>query len=270
MKLAYHTITWGGVVGHPAGVTSVKDSYYMANGSTEEALQDISDAGYPGFELFEGNLAQYTGHENELRASMDELGLELIGVYSGANLIYPEILEDELAKIEGVAQLGASLGATHLVMGGGAVRSAGIEERDYRLLADGLEKVEALAGEAGLVTSYHPHLGSCVESPEQIDKLFEYTGINFCPDTAHLAAGGGDSAELISRYGDRVRYVHLKDYADGQFLPLGRGELDFSRIMKSLEGIRYDGWIAVELDAYEGDPKEAAQVSRKFLEGMTA
>ncbi len=42
MKLAYHTITWGGVVGHPAGVTSVKDLYYLANGSTEEALRDIS------------------------------------------------------------------------------------------------------------------------------------------------------------------------------------------------------------------------------------
>ena len=38
MKLAYHTITWGGVVGHPAGVTSVKDLYYLANGSTEKAL----------------------------------------------------------------------------------------------------------------------------------------------------------------------------------------------------------------------------------------
>ena len=73
MKLAYHTITWGGVVGHPGGVTSVKDSYYMANGSTEEALRDISDVGYPGFELFEGNLAQYADSEDELRTLMDEL-----------------------------------------------------------------------------------------------------------------------------------------------------------------------------------------------------
>ena len=127
-----------------------------------------------------------------------------------------------------------------------------------------------LADEVGMTTSYHPHLGSCVESPEQIAKLFEHTDINFCPDTAHLAAGGGDPAELISTYGDRVQYVHLKDYANGQFLPLGQGELDFSRIMKSLTDIQYDRWIAVELDAYEGSPKEAAQVSRRFLEEATA
>ena len=56
MKLAYQTNTWGGVFGHPAGVTSIKDLYYLANGSTEEALRDISSVGYAGFELFDGNL----------------------------------------------------------------------------------------------------------------------------------------------------------------------------------------------------------------------
>ena len=39
MKLAYQTNTWGGVSGHPAGVTSVKDLLYLTNGSTEEAMR---------------------------------------------------------------------------------------------------------------------------------------------------------------------------------------------------------------------------------------
>src|SRR4051812_27281378 len=105
MKLAYQTNTWGGVVGQPAGVTSVKDSYYLANGSTEEALRDISEVGYKGFELFDGNLAQYADREGDLLGSMEELGLEMVGVYSGANFIFPEILEEELAKIETAARL---------------------------------------------------------------------------------------------------------------------------------------------------------------------
>lgn len=268
MKLAYQTITWGGVVGHPAGVTSVKDAYYMANGSTEEALQDISDAGYEGFELFEGNLVQYEGREAEFEELTERRSLQFVATYAGANFIYPEILGEELSKLEGVAQLAARLGASHLVLGGGALRSTGIQDDDYRLLGEGLEKVVAISERAGLVASYHPHLGSCVESPEQIEKLFEHTGINFCPDTAHLEAGGGDSAELISTYSDRVQYVHLKDYADGEFLPLGRGGLDFSRIMGTLDSIQYDGWITIELDTYGGSPKEAAQVSKRFLEGM--
>ena len=45
MKLSCHTITWGGVVGHPVGVTSVKNLFYLANGSTEQALRDVAAAG---------------------------------------------------------------------------------------------------------------------------------------------------------------------------------------------------------------------------------
>jgi inosose dehydratase len=265
MKLAYQTITWGGVVGHPGGVTSVKDLYYLANGSTQEALKDISDAGYEGFELFDGNLAEYADRTDELRGLMDELGLQMVAVYSGANYIYPDILEDELSKIEDAARLAAQLGAVHLVVGGGAVRAAGIQEEDYRRLGEGLERTATLADETGLVASYHPHLGTCVESPEQLQKVFQYTGINFCPDTAHLQAGGGDPPELISTYGDRIRYVHLKDYEDGSFLPLGQGQLDFSEILGALRAVQYDGWITIELDSYEGSPREAAQISKEFL-----
>lgn len=268
MKLAYHTITWGGVVGHPAGVTSVKDLYYLANGSTEEALRDIAEAGYEGFELFDGNLVEYAGREDELQGLMDELGVRLVGVYSGANFIYPEILDEELGKIRTSSELAARLGAEHLVVGGGAVRASGIREEDYRVLGEGLEEVISIADGAGLVASYHPHLGTCVESPDQLAKTFEYTGINFCPDTAHLEAGGGDSARLISTYGERIKYVHLKDYAEGNFLPLGQGDLDFGRIMEALDGIGYDAWITVELDAYEGEPGEAAGMSRRLLDEL--
>lgn len=265
MRLAYQTNTWGGVVGHPAGVTSIKDLYYLANGSTEKALRDISAAGYEGFELFDGNLMQYEGREDELRRLMDELSLEMVGVYSGANFIFPEILDDELHRIETAARLASSFGAEHLVVGGGAVRASGIREEDHRLVGEGLEKVAGLAGRHGLRASFHPHLGTCVESPEQIGKAFEYTGIDFCPDTAHLEAGGGDSAELIRTYRDRIRYVHLKDYEEGDFLPLGIGNMDLRRILDALEEIGYDAWITVELDSWD-DPMEGAQLSKKYLD----
>ncbi|MGH3948543.1 MAG: hypothetical protein ACRDSE_05390 [Pseudonocardiaceae bacterium] len=41
MRLGYHSITWGGVVGDAQGVTSVKDLFYRANGSMRQALRDI-------------------------------------------------------------------------------------------------------------------------------------------------------------------------------------------------------------------------------------
>jgi inosose dehydratase len=265
MKLAYQTNTWGGVVGHPAGVTSVKDLYYLANGSTEQALNDIAAAGYAGFELFDGNLMQYAGREAELRELMERLHLQLVGVYAGANFIYQEILEDELSKIEGMVEFAARLGAEHLVVGGGAIRARGIQEDDYRRLGEGLERVVAIARRAGLLSSFHPHLGTIAQSPTQIAQIFQHTSINFCPDTAHLQAGGGDPAELIRTYADRIKYVHLKDFKDGQFLPLGQGSQDLDGVLAALQAIRYDGWILVELDAWE-PPIEGARISKAFLE----
>jgi inosose dehydratase len=67
MRLGYHTITWGGVVGDATGVTSVKDLYYRANGSMEQAVGDIAAVGYEGVEMFDGNVAAYADEPARLR-----------------------------------------------------------------------------------------------------------------------------------------------------------------------------------------------------------
>ncbi len=264
MKIGYQTNTWGGVVGHPAGVTSVKDLYYLANGSTEEALKDIAAAGYQGFELLDGNLMQYKDKKNEFLKLISDNSLTFIGVYTGGNFIFPEIVEEELSKIENVATFASELGAQHLVVGGGAIRANGIMESDYMVLGEALNKVVEIANKYHLIPSYHPHLGTCVQSPDQLDKLIPLTTINLCPDTAHIEAGGGDPVEVIKKYGDRIKYVHLKDYENGEFLPLGEGHQKFDQMLKVLDTAGYDGWITVELDSYP-NPKKGAEISRQFL-----
>ncbi|MCD1260405.1 sugar phosphate isomerase/epimerase [Paenibacillus athensensis] len=264
MKLGYQTNTWGGVFGHPGGVTSVKDAYYMAGGSTEEAVADIAQAGYQGIELFDGNLMQYAGRIDEFKQLLHKHGQALIGVYTGANFIYEEILNDELYKIEQVAKLAAEAGAEHLVIGGGALRAGGIRESDYVALGKALDRVKAIAERWGLVASYHPHLGSLIEKPEQLTRLMKLTSICLCPDTAHLEAGGSDPVEVIRTYADRIRYVHYKDYANGRFLPLGEGHQRFDEMTAVLREMHYDGWITVELDSHE-NPLQAAGISNRYL-----
>lgn len=270
MKLAFHTNLWGGVWGTPQGVTSVKDLYYISCDATETALRDIAAAGFEGFELFDGNLMQFVGREDALRGVMEELRLSMVAVYTGANFIYPDIFEEELARIRGVCEAAARFGPEHLVLGGGAVRSTGNTDDDYRRLAEGLDRAAAVATEYGLTPSFHPHLGTSAQTPEQIARVFSLTGIGFCPDTAHLDAAGGNSIALIETYGDRIPYIHLKDYADGAFLPVGEGSLDFAGILTALTRHGYDGWIAVELDAYEGDKVEIASKSREYVERSIA
>jgi inosose dehydratase len=269
MRLGYQTNTWGGVVGHPAGVTSVKDLYYLANGSTEEALKDIATAGYSGFELFDGNLMQYADREEEFKALIEEYSLDFIGVYTGGNFIFSDILDEELIKIEGVAAFASKLGAKHLVVGGGAVRANGILESDYKDLGNALNSVVKIAEKYNLIPSYHPHLGTNVQSSDQLDKLMPLTTINLCPDTAHIEAGGGDPVAVIKKYVDRIKYVHLKDYEDGEFLPLGEGHQKFDEMLRALEEVSYDGWITIELDSYH-DPKLGAEISKQYLNKFEA
>jgi inosose dehydratase len=270
LKLSYQTNAWDGVVGHPVGVTSVKDLFYLATGSTEHALREIAAAGYQGVEIFDGNLVEYEGREDELGRLLEENGLQLVGTYSGGNFIFPEILEEELWRVEKAATVAAGLGAEHLVVGGGAQRFDGTRDEDYDRLGDALDRVVAIAEAHGLAASFHPHLTTIVETPEQIERVLERSRINFCPDTAHNAAGGGDPVELIRRWSDRIVCVHLKDFRRDPFgfLPLGRGELDFPGMLAALDEAGYDGWITVEADGYEGDAREAAEESRRYLEQL--
>lgn len=264
MKLGYQTNTWGGVVGHPAGVTSVKDLYYLAYGSTLQAVADIAEAGYEGIELFDGNLMQYEDRPHEFEQLLARHNQKLVGVYTGANFIYPDILEDEMYKIEKVAKLAAAFGAEHLVLGGGAIRASGILDSDYKALADSLDRAASIAAKYSLRPSYHPHLGTIVEKPEQLDRIMELTSIGLCPDTAHIEAGGGDPVATIRKYADRIPYVHFKDYGSGAFLPLGEGKQNFREMVAILRERQYDGWITVELDSYS-DPLQGAKLSKAYL-----
>jgi inosose dehydratase len=269
MKLACHTITWGGVVGSGVGVTSIKDAFYLANGSTEQALSDVADVGYEGVELFDGNVV--AGHEDgSLGPALERTGLKLVGVYSGANFVFPDVLDDEFWRLERAISLAADYGAEHFVVGGGAQKANGNTDADYDLLATGLDRVAELAQKAGLLASYHPHLSTMAESPDEIEKVFSRTGIAFCPDTAHLAAAGGNPAELVRTYADRIKYVHLKDFTAEPFafLPLGGGTLDISGTVRALRENGYDGWLVAELDDYAGAPREAAEISKRFLDEL--
>jgi len=197
MRLAYQTNTWGGVVGHPVGVTSIKDLYYLANGSTEDALRDIATAGYEGAELFDGNLMQYADSAADFTALLDNGGLSLVGVYSGANFIFADVLPEELWRIENAARLGSELGAEFLVVGGGAQRTtaATCKERvPTRIESDtGKMKIERFVP-AGVV----------VAGVRQITER----------DPRHESAARGFEIELAPGYsaiGERLRVVRAGD-----------------------------------------------------------
>ena len=266
MKVGYMTNAWGAVVGHPAGVTSIKDLYYLSTGDDEQAIKAISEAGYEYIEIFDGNIMAYEDNKQQFSDMLKKYGVELFAVYTGADFIFDDVYPEEKYKMEKAAKLAKEFGAKHLAIGGGAIPSVGAVDSDYQKLAKRLDETMEMAEALGLTASYHPHLGTCVQTPEELDKLMPLTKVNLCPDCGHIAAGGGDAVETVRKYQDRIKYLHLKDFKDGGFYPLGMGDIDFKKIIGILAGKDVD--YTVEADGYSGTPEEAAKVSYEYLEGL--
>jgi len=266
VRFAYQANCWGPLGGNPVGVTSVGQLTYLTFGDMGQAIAQIGAAGYRGVELFDGNLLDYPGGAAALKAALAEAAVQLVAAYSGANFIFRDILDQELGRIARVADAAAALSAEHLVVGGGAKRLEGVAPGDYQRLAAGLEQVVAIAKARGLEAHYHPHLSTIVEGPAEVDRIFSLTSIHFCPDTAHLAAAGGDVPAMIRKHRDRIAYVHLKGLRKQPFAftPLDEGDLDNAAVIKALAEANYSGWIAAELDAWP-DPRGGAERSLAFM-----
>lgn len=266
VRLAYHANCWGALGGNAVGVTSVTQLTYRTFGDMERAIAEIGDAGYEGVELFDGNLLDYEGRYGEFRSALERAGLELVAVYCGGNFIFEDILPEELARIRRAAAVASELGASHLVVGGGAKRAGGPLRGDMAKLGSALDRVVTIAEGAGMRAHYHPHLSTLVEGPQSVVEIFGHTRIDFCPDTAHLAAAGGDPADLVAKLGDRISYVHLKglQHEPFAFTPLDSGDLDNGSVVDALKTRNFDGWITAELDAWP-DPAEGARRSYRYL-----
>lgn len=266
-KLAYQANCWGALGGNAVGVTSTTNLTYRTFGDMKAAFADIASAGFDGVELFDGNLLDYTAAE--FSVLLDDTGLSLVAAYSGGNLIFDDILAEELDRFRVVADRLAELDAPHLVIGGGAKRFDGPREGDYPRLGAALEQVREIAEQRGLKAHYHPHLTTLAETPEQIRRVFEETEIHFCPDTAHLAAAGGTPADMLREHKARISYVHVKGLQKTPFafMPIDRGDLDHGPIFDALRDIAFDGWLAAELDAWP-NPLEGAELNMAFLKAQ--
>jgi inosose dehydratase len=131
-------------------------------------------------------------------------------------------------------------------------------------------------------TDIHPHVGSLIENPRQIDMLMDQTDpkfFNLGPDTAQIWMGGGDPVAFFEKYKNRIIYMHYKDirgynrslngYMDN-VIELGRGVIDFPALHRILKGIRYKGWITIDLDNARISPLESAKVQKEYIDRVLA
>lgn len=266
--IGYMTNAFGPLVGTAGGVTCAKDIRYVTMCDDADVIKKISDIGFKSIEVLEGNLTKYSDNPDVLRKILNDNKVNIMSVCVGANFIYKDALEDELAHLEAVCSMAKDFSVKYLVICGGSIRAKGIAEGDCKLLAQALDKVIILAKKYNLTACFHPHLGSIAEKPAEIDKLFSESEIAVCPDLAHLQAGGYEPIEFLKKYYNRIAFVHLKDLDENGFAPLGTGNVNLMGAIDCLKAMGYNGDWLVEVDGYAGNPEKACKTCYDYLKGL--
>lgn len=262
----------------------------------EQCISEMALAGYSGSEI--GN--KYPTDVNVLKKALELRGLEICNCWFSTFLISRPFEETEkpfLEKVEFLKAMGARVigvsEQSYSIQGMQDVpvfeQKHVMNEEEWGLLCTGLNRLGKAAKERGLALTFHHHMGTVVQSAAETDKMLagtdpEYVSLLF--DSGHFAYCGEDPVELVKKYADRIKHVHLKDIRPevvdrvkaehlsflegvrrGAFTVPGDGCIDFDSIFRVLSDHHYEGYMLVEAeqDPAKANPFEYALKARKYI-----
>jgi len=265
-----------------------------ADFTMEQALEEARAIGYIGVER-----GQRMPHDTEgLQSYLDAYELALCGGWcSGASLV-----NDYAAEIEAVGEqvnqfvalvapciVYAECSNTVQAHINTPVAARPRLDRDQlRAYARRISEVAKWMADQGMPMSYHHHMGSIIESEDDLNWLMEYSAdaVGLCFDTGHLLFGGGDLIATMDRWAHRINHIHFKDirpdivtdvkdhnrsFLDaviaGAFTVPSDGCIDFQAIANKLKAMDYDGWIVVEAeqDPAKAPPYEYSEIGYRHI-----
>jgi inosose dehydratase len=266
----------------------------------ETCLAQARKAGFAGIELGR----KFPRRASELKKVLARHGLALVSGWYSARLL-ERSAGDEIAAMQDHLRLLKALGCSVMVFAettGDTVPyvSKPLSERpritqaaQWKELARRMTEVGDYLLDQSLRLALHHHMGTPVQTAEDIDRLFEHCGpsVGLLVDTGHLTFAGGEPEKLIRRHAERVAHVHAKDVRRGAFLQAieydlsfteavlcgvftapGDGIVDFAAVMKELKKIDYEGWIVheAEQDPRIADPLVYAELGNATLRTVCA
>lgn len=229
--------------------------------------------------------------------TLREHGLDAVGGF--VPLVLHDPARDPLPALEATLDGFVGAGGWTLVLAAQTGRE-GYDQRpelngdDWAHLVGQLDRVADRAADRGVRAVLHPHMGTLVETREDVDRVLHGSSVPLCVDTGHLLVGGTDPVQLVRDVPDRVAHTHLKDVdaglaaavrsgatpytdavRDGLFRPLGDGDVDVAGLVSALDTAGYDGWYVLEQDVIlDGEPapgagpRGAVERSLTYIQGV--
>ena len=293
------------MAGIAVGCGQITWGSFRASGSTwneEQVLAEIAQAGY------EGAPAGPSGERRavEVLALYARHGLRPAPGYLGADFWKKDqraqILEKarqfaaftrgvrctELYVAPGGFDYVTTRGQTRRQVAGHVGPADGLSDEEYRRFADTLNRVGEITLEAGVRSCFHNHVGTVIETRDEMDRLFALVDPDLVflgPDTGHLAWAGADVVAFFRDYAPRIKTLHAKDIdaavsergraeewdygtftKHGLFTELGDGSVDFPAIFDLLQAAGFAGWVIAETDVTQKPSAlESVTISRAYL-----
>lgn len=241
----------------------------------ETCLSEGKQAGFAGFEL--GN--KFPRQASVLGPILARHQLKLVsGWYSGELL--SRSVEEEIAAVQDHLTLLRELGSNVMVFAEVTGCIHGNQQIPVHLRpsfpADRWEEYGRKLTEfarytlsQGVKIAYHHHMGTVIETEQDIDNLMRHTGdeVGLLLDTGHLTFAGADPVAVAKRWAKRINHVHCKDVrakvlADvknrklsfldsvlaGVYTVPGDGCVDYGALFPILKANGYQGWLVVEAE----------------------
>ena len=267
----------------------------------EQCVSEMALAGFTGSEV--GN--KYPKDPKALKRALDLRGLEICNQWFSSFLLtkpFEEVEKEFRVQLEFLKAMGAKIiGASeqsYSVQGQQETPVFGhkyvMNDQEWERFCDGMNRLGKIAlEEYGIHLTFHHHMGTVVQNPDEVERMMEHTDpryVNLLYDTGHFAYCGADPLEMVKKYADRIRHVHLKDIRrevaervrrenlsflegvrQGAFTIPGDGCIEFEPIFQVLEENGYEGYMLVEAeqDPAKADPLEYAIRARKYIAEKT-
>jgi inosose dehydratase len=144
-----------------------------------------------------------------------------------------------------------------------------LPEGEWKRFGERLTALAERMQREGLRMAYHHHMGTVVQSAQDIDRMMTNTGdaVGLLLDTGHLTYAGGDPVQMAAKHASRIVHVHCKDVRkdvlarsrnrdqsflnsvlDGVFTVPGDGMVDYRRVLKPIAAAGYSDWLVVEAE----------------------
>jgi inosose dehydratase len=262
----------------------------------EQCISEMALSGFAGSEV--GN--KYPRDINVLKKALSLRGLEIASAWFSSFLTSKPFEETAEAFKEHRDFLHA-MGAKVIVVSeqGNSIQGQigtplfdnkpVFTEEEWKRLIDGLHALGGLAADKGMKIVYHHHMGTGIQTTNEIDRLMNETHpekVSLLYDTGHLVFSGEDHLHVLNTYMDRIHHVHLKDIRpdivkkvreeklsflqgvkDGVFTVPGDGIIDFKPVFEALSKAGYEGWFVVEAEQNPAlaNPFEYALKARQYI-----